>query len=133
MLHSHLVLRSKTIFYYYELSSSKMINKEYKKRADTNMKCAANCLVDLTKERCLENVEVTDSGAVICSVAVTVYGTWQKRGLVFVIAIETGEVLDYELRCLYCHECVVEKNKTQSAEEYEKWRSEHESQCSLDH
>ena len=126
---------SKNLFY----SISKMINKECKKRADTNMKCAANHLIDLTKERCPKNVEVTESGVVVCNVAVTVDGTWQKRGhsfkigVVFVLAVETGEILDYEIRSLYCHACVANKNKKQSAEEYKKWKSEHEPLCRIDH
>ena len=120
-------------------SISKMINKECKKRADANMRSAANRIIDLTKKSCPENVEVTESGAVICNVAVTVDGTWQKRGhsskigVVFVIAVETGEILDYELKSLYCHACVANKNKKQSEEEYEIWKSKHELQCCLDH
>ena len=36
-------------------------------------------------------------------------GTWQKRGhtskigVVFVICVQTGEVLDYSVKCLVCH------------------------------
>ena len=47
---------SKRSFY----SMGKTINKECTKRADTNMKCAANRLMDLTKERCPKNAEVTN-------------------------------------------------------------------------
>lgn len=45
------------------------------------------------------------------SVAVSVDGTWQKRygysslhGVIFVIAMGTGEVLDYELKSKVCFE-----------------------------
>ena len=39
-------------------------------------------------------------------------GTWQKRygfnsllGVVFIISVDTGEVLDYEIKCKHCFEC----------------------------
>ena len=42
----------------------------------------------------------------------TVDGTWQKRygfnsllGAVFIISVDTGEVLDYEIKCKHCFEC----------------------------
>ena len=47
----------------------------------------------------------------VASVAVTVDGTWQKRGhsskieVIFVISVDTGEILDYVVKSLFCHEC----------------------------
>ena len=47
--------------------------------------------------------------AIPCSV--TVDGTWQKRGhtskigVVFAISVDTGEILDYEIKSLFCCEC----------------------------
>ena len=44
-------------------------------------------------------------------VAVSVDGTWQKRcyscriGVVFILSIDAGMVLDYVIKCLVCHEC----------------------------
>ena len=44
-------------------------------------------------------------------VAVTVDGTWQKRGhnskivVVFILPEDTGEVLDVKVKCLCCTEC----------------------------
>ncbi len=44
-----------------------------------------------------------DGGEMIANVSVTVDGTWQKRGysskigVVFVISVEMGEILDYEV------------------------------------
>jgi hypothetical protein len=44
-----------------------------------------------------------DGGEMIANVSVTVDGTWQKRGYsskigdVFVISVEMGEILDYEV------------------------------------
>ena len=48
----------------------------------------------------------------IAKVAVTVDDTWQrlgncsKIGVVFVISVITGEVIDYVVKSLVCHECV---------------------------
>ena len=47
-----------------------------------------------------------DGGEMIANVSVTVDGTWQKRGypskigVVFVISVEMGEILDYEVTLL---------------------------------
>ena len=78
------------------------------------------------------------SGAVVCNVAFTVDRTWQKRGhssktgVALVLAVETWEILDYEIRSLYCHACVANKSKKQSSEEYRTWKSEHVPYCCLD-
>ena len=63
-------------------------------------------------------VEVDENGKFIYKVSVTVDGTWQKRGhtskvgVVFVIAVLTGEVLDYAVKSLVCHQCVSHKDNT---------------------
>ena len=52
-----------------------------------------------------------DGEKLIANVAVTVDNTWQKRGhsskigVVFVISVLNGEILDYEVKSLFCHEC----------------------------
>ena len=44
----------------------------------------------------------------IADVKVSVDGTWQRRGhcskigVIFIIAIDTGDVLDFEVKRLYC-------------------------------
>ena len=52
----------------------------------------------------------------IGNTAVTVDGTWQRRGhaskhgIVFVISVITGEVLDYQIKTLHCKKCATKKN-----------------------
>ena len=52
----------------------------------------------------------------VADVAVTVDGIWQKRGhtskigVIFIISVLTGEVLDFLVKSLVCHECVAKKN-----------------------
>ena len=67
-------------------------------------------------------------------VGVTVDGTWQKRfgfnsllGVVFIISVDTGEVLDYEIKCKHCFEC------RSHSEKYQTWYNQHENECSVNH
>ena len=50
-------------------------------------------------------------GQSVCKVAVSIDGTWQKRGhsskigVVFAVSVMTGEIIDYEVKSLICKEC----------------------------
>jgi len=74
----------------------------------------------------------------IANIAVSVDGTWQRRGytskigIVFVIAVETGEVVDYEIKCLYCQQCATQKCKLPSAS-FNAWHEKHEPYCKINH
>ena len=69
----------------------------------------AERLIQLTLEDYPENIEILNDGSAIAHVAVSVDGTRQKRGhnskngVVFVISIMTGEVIDYEVKTMDCH------------------------------
>ena len=58
-----------------------------------------------------EICEVDQNEGMFPNVAVTVNGTWQKlghssnMGVVSVISVLTGELLDFEVRSLLCHGC----------------------------
>lgn len=58
-------------------------------------------------------------------------GTWAKRGftsltgVVFAIAVDTGEVLDYHVLSKECRKCSLKKSQCQSDEEFEEWQTEH--------
>ena len=66
-------------------------------------------------------------------------GTWQRRshtskfGVVFVISIVTGEVLDYELKSLHCHECASHSNDDINSEQYIKWSNDPKKNCLVNH
>ena len=73
-------------------------------------------------------------------VGVTVDGTWQKRfgfnsllGVVFIISVDTGEVLDYEIKCKHCFECRSRSKWDKNSEKYQTWYNQHESECSVNH
>ena len=88
---------------------------------------------DTDIENCKKDVKAV-------SVGVTVDGTWQKRygfnpllGVVFIISVDTGEVLDYELNCKHCFECRSRSKWDKNSEKYQTWYNQHESECSVNH
>ena len=61
-------------------------------------------------------------------VAVTIYGTWQKRygfssflGVVCIISVDTGEVLDFKVKCKDCFECRVHGKWDKNSDKYKSW------------
>ena len=46
-------------------------------------------------------------------------------GIVFVIAVDTGEVLDFHVLSNECHELSIKKSQCQSDEEFYQWQLEH--------
>ena len=71
---------------------------------------AANNLNRFTEINNLGNI-VNINNKQAANVAVTVDDTQQKRGhnskigVVFILSVETGEVLDIIVKCLFCAEC----------------------------
>ena len=91
---------------------NKLLHKKSNELAEKYLNDAAQRLIlHTTIAENPGNIEVTDKDKLIVKVGVTVDGTRQKRGhsskmgVVFVISIDTGEVLDYDVRSLFCHEC----------------------------
>ena len=75
-----------------------------------------------------------DDGQSLLDVAFSVDGSWQKRhgfnsllGMVFAISVETGQVLDYSVKCKFCHECKKKPNATQA------WEDSHAVTCHINH
>ena len=83
-------------------------------------------------------VDIVDGGKELVNVAVTVDGTWQKRGhtskvgVVFVASVDTGEVLDFEVLSHICQTCTWHKNHL-SVHEFEKWFEKHRDSCEVNH
>lgn len=71
-----------------------------------------------------------DSDEVV-DVTVSFDGTWAKRGftsltgVVFVISVNTGEVLDYHVLSKSCQSCAVKEAQCKSEEEFEECQMEH--------
>ena len=76
----------------------------------------------------------------VAKVAVTVDGTWQRRGhtskigVVFIISVETGEVLDAVTKSLFCGECSKATSKFDlNSPEIRSWFQGHKEQCCINH
>ena len=111
------------------------IEKATKKQAEEVMNGAAERLRNkMLKE---EPDQIEDGEDIIACVSVTVDGTWQKRGhssklgVVFVISVDTGEILDYEVKSLFCHECKEHTNWDVESEKYKQWKESHD--CQINH
>ena len=71
-----------------------------------------------------------DSDGVV-DAAVSFDGTWAKRGftsltgVVFVISVDTGEVLDYHVLSKSCQSCSLKKAQCSSDEEFLEWHKQH--------
>jgi len=101
------------------------------------MKGAASKLFNTTSANHIENI-IDVNGVKVAKVAVSVDGTWQRRGynskygVVFTISVDTGEVLDAVVRSLYCHQCA-SKHHLLKEEDFQQWYREHQSQCQINH
>ena len=75
----------------------------------------------------------------IGNVAVTVDGTWQKRGhtskisVVFVMSVVTGEVLDYAVKSLSCHKCIARNKMDKESDNFKTWYETHKYSCLINH
>ena len=100
-------------------------------------KAVSNCERSLSgAARYLRKVELNgrpDDGQIL-DVAVSVDDAWQKcygfnslNGMVFLISIDTGCVLDYVVKTKFCHECKANRNAS------EEWKSKHKTVCCVNH
>ena len=85
-----------------------------------------------------DGIEITVENAP--GVSVTVDGTWQKRygfsslvGAVFIISVDTGEVLDYVTKHKYCFECKARSHMDKSSAKFTTWFEAHKENCAVNH
>jgi hypothetical protein len=70
-------------------------------------------------------------------IAVTVDGTWMRRGLVSkfgamsVISVDNGKVLDTEVCNKFYHACSQRSKDDKKRTEYKEWYGKHESNCAV--
>ena len=53
--------------------------------------------------------------------------------LSFHVVVDTGEVLDYEIKYKHCFKCRARSKWDKSSEKYQTWYNQHESECSVNH
>ena len=115
----------------------KQIEQTSTNHAEQVMKDAAKRLKDKIATERPQDIDDEDDST-IARVVVTVDGTWQKRchsskiGVVFVISVDSGEILDYEIKSMFCHECKAHA-QDQESDEHKKWLKKHEPNCSVNH
>ena len=117
----------------------KAIKKVLVEQAEDKMNAAASRLRGIIETEEPENITIDEAGNTIASVAVTVDGTWQKRGhtskigVVFILSVRTGEVLDYKVLSHVCHACIAHRHLDRDSDDYKTWFKEHRSQCQINH
>ena len=84
------------------------------------------------------NADKQDEDGAI-SVAVSLDGTWQRRGyssrygVVVAILVDTGEVVDFEVLSMHCHECSKHLHEDKDSETYKNWKAKHEHLCQINY
>jgi len=79
------------------------------------------------------------NGRNVTKVAVSIDGTWQKRGhsskigVVFAVSVATGEILDYEVKSLLCKQCASKDHSDKHSPEYLAWKESHQRHCQVNH
>ena len=117
---------------------NKLLHQKSNELAEKYLNDAAQRLIPHTITENPGSIEVTDKDKLIAKVGVTVDGTWQKKrhsskiGVVFVISIDTGEVLDYDVRSLFCHEPTSNYAK-KSKDDFDNWYNQHKIHCQINH
>ena len=115
------------------------IEKAAKNLATNCMKNAAERLIELVKREEPYNIDELDDGTEIAKVAITVDGTWQRRGhsskngAVFAISVLTGEVLDFEILSKVCFACRAKDKMRDNPDAYRSWYDAHRSACPINH
>ncbi len=71
------------------------------------------------------------------SVAVSIDGTWHKRGfsskygVVAAILVDTGEVVDFGVLSTHCPECRKHQNDDKASEKFLSWQENHSRSCQI--
>ena len=100
---------------------------------------ASEKLIEITEKEEPFQIQFDDSGRKIANVGVTVDGTWQKRGhssrigVVFVMSVRTGAVLDYVIKSKTCNECRCHEKDDKETDQYKYWHENHKSRCEINH
>ena len=115
------------------------LEKAAKNLATIYMKKAAEKVIELVKREEPYNINELDDGTEIANIAITIDGTWQRRGhsskngAVFAISVLTGEVLDFEILSKVCFACRAKDKMYDGSDEYQSWYDAHKSACPINH
>ena len=107
--------------------------------AEQKMNEAASRLRKIIETEEPECMEKDEAGNAIARCAVIVDGTWQKCGhtsrigVVFILSVRTGEVLDCRVLSHVCHACIAHRSWNKDSNAYKIWFEEHRSECLINH
>lgn len=103
-------------------------------RIHFNLHQFAQKTFDLLIKNIRQSTNTTNFDSIL-DVCVSIHGTWKKRGhmsnygVVFLIHVETGYCIDYEVLSLHCETCDIHKAQL-STKGLERWFKFHKSECS---
>ena len=106
---------------------------------ESHMSNAANELRRIAEEENKDQIEQDKDHRKIAKVAITIDGTWQKRGYtskngsVCVISVRTGKILDYEVLSVVCFECRAHEAEEKDTDRYMSWWQKHKDLCPINH
>ncbi|XP_018315739.1 uncharacterized protein [Mycetomoellerius zeteki] len=107
----------------------------------TNIYCATKTMADIIfSEAVVEEKRLTTNakGTEPAGLTISGDGTWMKRGfsslhgVVTLIGHYSGQVIDVNIKSLYCKQCEY-SSQNLDTEEYETWEESHRNKCSIDH
>ena len=82
----------------------------------------------------MENITDIFSSSTVCAMQKKWHETiWKCIGVVFILSIDTGDLLDYILKCLVFHECSAYSKLDKKSEKYKNWWDKHKATCYSDH
>ena len=117
----------------------KMLSEKSVEQAEKVMHDASQRLFNVIMDEEPENIAIINN-KMVAAVAVSIDGTWQRRGhcsknrVVFLISIVTGEVIDYEVRSLFCRTCeIYERKYDKESIQYKTFFENHKFSCSVNH
>ena len=93
--------------------------------------CQAQTSMEQAREEVRQHYAASSDDEVV-DVLVSCDGTWQRRGFsslygaVFVIAHETGKVVDYIVKSKHCAGCKYWEKQDKTTDAYKKWKDAHE-------
>ena len=96
----------------------------------------AKASLDQARKEVRQLYGVTSDDKVV-DIVVSCDGTWQRRGfsslfgVVFIIAHNTGKVIDYIVKSKHCASCRYWEKKDSSSEAFKSWKRTHE--CDVNH
>ena len=117
----------------------KECEKVFTKETEKKLSSAASRLKKIIAPEDPSKVITWIDGKEVTKISITVDGTWQKRGhtskigVVFILSVRSGEVLDYEVLSHICHECLAHKNLDKSSDSYKNWWKVHAQSCQINH